>query len=349
MIRFLRDLAADPAEEDPLEAYRDRAMYMMSTVGVLMLAPLVANNIYKRRYELAISIVVVLLFLAIDAYAIYRKRKPPIPYGVVVIPTALAIGIALKTLGAIGAYWCYPTILFFYFVLRRRAATLCGLSMLTAATWVVYWYIGFDVATRFFLSLALMIVIVNIILNIVGDLHRRLVDQAITDPLTGAFNRRHMQTRLEESVERGRRSGSAASLLLIDIDHFKRINDRFGHEAGDNVLKGLVIIIRERMRKSDLLFRIGGEEFLLLLPDTPQEAALGVAEELRETVASAPVHPAVPATISIGVSALDARDTKAEDWVKRADDAMYEAKRAGRNRVIAAPMAASTPVMEVSQ
>ena len=349
MIRYLRDLVSDPVEEDPLEAYRDRAMYLMSLVGVIILTPLVFNNLYKRREQLAIAIAVVLVFLAIDAYAINRKRKPPIPYALLLVPAALAIGIALKTLGAIGAYWCYPTILFFYFVLRRRVATLCALSMLSAATWVVYWYIGFEVATRFFLSLTLTIVIVNIILNIVGDLQRRLVEQAITDPLTGAFNRRHMQTRLEEAVERGRRSGSAASLLLIDIDHFKNINDRFGHEAGDNVLKGLVIIIRERMRKSDLLFRMGGEEFLLLLPDTPQEAALGVAEELRETVASAPVHPAVPATISIGVSALDPRDTKIDDWVKRADDAMYEAKHAGRNRVIAAAAAPSAPVMEVSQ
>jgi diguanylate cyclase (GGDEF)-like protein len=227
-------------------------------------------------------------------------------------------------------------VLFFYFVLRRGAANACSLSMLAAGTLMAYWWIGGEVAARFFLSLALTIVMVNIILNIVGDLHRRLVEQAITDPLTGAFNRRHMQTRLEEAIERGRRAGAQASLLLVDIDHFKAVNDRFGHEAGDNVLKELVTLLRERSRKADLLFRLGGEEFLLLLNDTGAEAALNVAEALREGIARAPFGVAAPITVSIGVSGLAKADS-VDSWVKRADVALYAAKDAGRNRVVMRP------------
>src|SRR6266850_1571692 len=108
--------------------------------------------------------------------------------------------------------------------------------LLGVTTWMVERYIGQGVAIRFFASLTLTIVIVNIIRTIIRELQARLLDLAITDPLTGAFNRRHMASCLGDAVERHRRTGAPASVLLIDVDHFKRINDRLGHEAGDGVL-----------------------------------------------------------------------------------------------------------------
>ena len=336
MIGFTRDGLGESGGEDPLEAYRDRAMYLMSIVGVVILLPLVVHNFYQGRDALAYAIGSVMLLLVVDAVALNRRKRPPIPYVFLLFPMAAAIGIGIKTQGIVGGFWCSPTVLFFYFVLRRGPANLCSFSLLAAGTLMVNWWIGAEVAVRFFLSLALTIVIVNIILNIIGDLQRRLIDQAITDPLTGAFNRRHMQTRLEEAIERGRRAGAAASLLLLDIDHFKRVNDAFGHEAGDHVLKELVALIRERSRKSDLLFRLGGEEFLLLLADTPAPAAMTVAETLRESIARAHFPVAKAVTVSIGVSALEPADS-VDSWVKRADVALYAAKEAGRNRVVERP------------
>lgn len=336
MIPFFRDSLAIGEEEDPLEAYRDRAMYLMSIVGIAVLLPLVLHNFYLGRNTLASAIGAVLLLLLVDAVALHRRKRPPVPYALLVVPMAAAIGIAVKLHGVVGALWCAPTVLFFYFVLRRRAANLCTFFVLGAGTLMVYWWVGAEVASRLFLSLSLTIVIVNIILNIVSDLQRRLIDQAITDPLTGAYNRRHMQMRLEEVIERGRRVESPAALLLLDIDHFKSVNDAFGHEAGDHVLKELVALIRERSRKSDLLFRMGGEEFLLLLADTPAEAAANVAEALREGIARAHFPVAKAITVSIGVSALELSDS-VDSWVKRADLALYAAKEAGRNRVEVRP------------
>ena len=327
---------AEKSTDDPLEAYRDRAMYLMSIVGVAILLPLVIHSYYEGRDTLATAICIVMVLLSIDAVALHRHKRAPFPYAFLLIPMAAAIGIALKTQGIVGAFWASPTVLFFYFVLRRGAANACSLSLLAGGTIMVYWWISAEVAARFFLSLSLTIVIVNIILNIVGDLHRRLVEQAITDPLTGAFNRRHMQTRLEEAIERGRRANAQASILLVDIDHFKAVNDRFGHEAGDHVLKELVNLLRERSRKADLLFRMGGEEFLLLLNDTGPEAATNVAEALREGIARAHLPVATAITVSIGVSGLEPSDS-VDSWVKRADVALYAAKEAGRNRVVMRP------------
>jgi diguanylate cyclase (GGDEF)-like protein len=326
----------DAPNEDPLEAYRDRAMYLMSVVAVVALFPLVVGNFVYERYLLGLASASVVAALGIDAYAVYRRRRPPIPYVILLALGVLTILMSLKLQGVYGAFWSYPAVLFFYFVLRRRAANFWSFSLLIAGTLGVHWWIGDDVALRYFVSLALTILVVNIILNIVADLQRRLVEQAITDPLTGAFNRRHMQTRLEEAIERCRRTAAPSTLLMLDIDHFKRINDAFGHEAGDHVLREFVQLINERSRRSDLLFRIGGEEFLLLLGDTAGPAALKVAETLRATVAEShfPVSSAV--TVSVGVSLLEPADS-VDSWVRRADLALYAAKNAGRNRVIARP------------
>jgi diguanylate cyclase (GGDEF)-like protein len=161
---------------------------------------------------------------------------------------------------------------------------------------------------------------------------RALEEEAITDPLTGAFNRRHMQNTLATAVERRRRNGERASLLLFDVDRFKRINDKLGHAEGDRVLKTLVALIGQRMRKVDVLFRAGGEEFALLLTGARFPDALCVAEDIRRVVQDAGLVPGHPVSISVGVIEL-AHEQSAADWLAEADAALYRAKRGGRNRV----------------
>ena len=155
------------------------------------------------------------------------------------------------------------------------------------------------------------------------------------DPLTGAFNRRHMERCLSDAIERRRRNSAPASLLLIDIDHFKLINDRFGHAKGDGVLKGIASLVGKRARKLDSLFRVGGEEFILLLPDTQEAAAAVVAEQLRASVAESLLVDGRQVTVSVGVGELQL-DESSDSWMKHADDALYAAKKAGRNRVVCA-------------
>ena len=166
------------------------------------------------------------------------------------------------------------------------------------------------------------------------DRERQLVEQAITDPLTGAYNRRHMDFCVANAVARRDRTGEPASLLLIDVDYFKRINDTFGHARGDAVLKQLVTLASTRGRRLDVLFRMGGEEFVLLLPGTRYGGALAVAEGLRADVAAADLLPdGSHISISIGISELGSQTVAA--WVEDADAALYRAKQGGRNRVSA--------------
>lgn len=161
---------------------------------------------------------------------------------------------------------------------------------------------------------------------------RELEQQTVTDPLTGAFNRRHLHRMLNTAIERKRRSGERAALLLFDIDRFKDINDALGHAEGDRILKALVALIEQRFRRLDALFRIGGEEFILLLAGAKLADAVSIAEELRRLVQDARLVAGWEVSISLGVAEL-AQEQSADEWIAQADAALYRAKRSGRNRV----------------
>jgi two-component system cell cycle response regulator len=171
----------------------------------------------------------------------------------------------------------------------------------------------------------------------------RLKLAGLTDGLTGVHNRRYFESRCLEEVQSARRSGLPLVCLLLDVDHFKRINDTHGHPAGDAVLRYVARLIRAQLRGSDVVARYGGEEFVLLLPGTPLPAALDTAERIRRVIAAQtmPVQVAEPLriTVSIGAAALlpgDDPAALAADLVQRADQALYAAKQGGRNRVQAA-------------
>ncbi|MBZ4422730.1 diguanylate cyclase [Myxococcus sp. RHSTA-1-4] len=163
-----------------------------------------------------------------------------------------------------------------------------------------------------------------------------------TDALTGLFNRRYFEERLNEEFARSRRYGSPLSLVMLDIDHFKRINDTFGHPFGDQVLKAVAQTARARLREVDLLARYGGEELIAILPETGPEDALKVCERVREAIASLGLEQPSPdgpprevrLTASLGVATAPAAGlTSAEELLRAADVSLYAAKGAGRNRV----------------
>lgn len=177
---------------------------------------------------------------------------------------------------------------------------------------------------------------------------RALEKQVVTDALTGAFNRRHMDTLLAAALERYRRSGASSSLLAIDIDEFKGINDDLGHGQGDRVLRAVVDHVRARLRSLDAIFRSGGEEFVVLLPDARFGDAWRVALDLRDLVYRAELIPGRTVSVSIGVAELPSHET-VEEWLEEADVALYCAKDAGRNRVAGRPLDAADGAKEVTR
>lgn len=156
--------------------------------------------------------------------------------------------------------------------------------------------------------------------------------QATTDMLTGLFNRHRMSELLHEEIVRARRYGTPFSVMMLDIDHFKSINDRYGHDRGDEVLKALALRVDKVLRESDRFARWGGEEFLILLPGTDMPGALELAERCRQALTSSPFEEVGEVSASIGV-ALYESDESMRELLQRADKALYQAKSAGRDRV----------------
>ncbi|MBN1662762.1 MAG: GGDEF domain-containing protein [Deltaproteobacteria bacterium] len=155
-----------------------------------------------------------------------------------------------------------------------------------------------------------------------------------TDPLTELTNRRKLKEMIDKEMSRARRHGRPLSALMTDIDHFKSINDTYGHDAGDRVLVQVANILRMMCRKEDITARFGGEEFVVILPETPVATAVECAERIRKSIQST-AYPGIDRqiTASFGVTLFLADDTE-ESLIKRADTALYEAKQSGRNRVV---------------
>ncbi len=165
----------------------------------------------------------------------------------------------------------------------------------------------------------------------------RLREMSLTDELTEVGNRRNFDMRMREEINRSTRFGHAFSLLLLDIDAFKRFNDEFGHPQGDAALRSLGTLMRSMSREGDVPCRVGGEEFAFILPETAKTDAMTFAERIRRGVESSIQAPdgARPLTVSIGLAAFPDDGKTPEDILKASDEALYESKRAGRNRVTA--------------
>jgi diguanylate cyclase (GGDEF)-like protein len=162
---------------------------------------------------------------------------------------------------------------------------------------------------------------------------RQAEHNAVTDALTGLGNRHWMHETFERELARAQRGRTPLCLMMVDIDRFKRLNDRFGHIAGDQVLASVSDVLREHLRATDLIARFGGDEFAILLPGLELGQASQAAERLRENVEAVTPNLAMPVTISVGITQAEASDDLNE-LVQRADKAMYEAKAEGRNRVV---------------
>ncbi len=218
-------------------------------------------------------------------------------------------------------------------MLPERQAWIANAFFLSIIFPYAWYVLESPVVIRFITTLMAASALSAISTNIINNQQKMLERQATIDPLTGLFNRLLLNETLEQAVQLNHRTGISMTLITIDLDHFKAINDTFGHNTGDKVLRDIGEFFDQRIRRTDKVFRIGGEEFLVLLYDTDTEHGRKVAEELRCGVASLSLIPDHPVTISIGVTTLQPEEDS-EDWMKRCDKKLYQAKIDGRNMVV---------------
>jgi len=325
-------------DNDALAVHRDGICLRFSQLGTLAMIPFAMLHLVNANWMIFAVNLAISSAMAANAWSLQRRSRAALPFWLLCVAMIAGVLTSAYFQGSYGVLWSYPALFMFFFVLPRRQAVALAAVLLAGVTAVAWVSLGGPLAARLLMSLGITLAMIHVVLNVVGNLQQALVTQTITDPLTGAWNRRHLQSHLGQHGLPAAVAPAGHALLLIDIDHFKRVNDRHGHDAGDLVLCRLVAAVNARKRHGDLLFRTGGEEFVLLLPQTPRDAALQVAEDLRQRLGEAELLPGQAVTVSIGVSTLQPGQT-GEAWVKSADTALYEAKRQGRNRVVEAAVA----------
>jgi len=162
----------------------------------------------------------------------------------------------------------------------------------------------------------------------------QLWDMAVTDSLTGLYVRRYFMVKLQEEIHRAERNKKVISIIMADLDSFKTINDTYGHDTGDRALKTISHFLKKNIRGVDAIARYGGEEFVMMVPDADKDAAFGLAERLREELAGVKLENMPPITVSLGVATFPTDGNEVEELIKKADTAMYAAKRTGRNKSV---------------
>lgn len=318
-----------------LAGQRDMAARLLAGIGAAVLLIYAAQHAYMGRSGAAWVNLMASLVLGLNALSLHFRRRPAYPYLALSLMLLGVICTSVYLQGVPGLFWAYPAVIISFFTLVVWRAIIVGCLTLVGVTIAALLGPAAALAVRFSISLAFVLVMITVVILVVADLQRSLLAQTLTDPLTGAFNRRSLDAEMASSRSPAANSPSADALLAIDVDHFKRINDQHGHDAGDLVLRELTKTLMARKRAGDLVFRLGGEEFVVLVRRVTRQTALMTAESLRQNIAEAELLPGHPVTVSVGISVREPGQ-EPDSWLKRADLALYQAKRDGRNRVVEA-------------
>lgn len=304
----------------------------LSAAGALGVTPFAIMRWMSGDWIIAsIDTTIVAGFIILGTY-VYRSRNVR---GSNIAISLLCVAGAVITVylrGVQQSYWVFPALMVSFYLLRPREALALTISMIAillpriTKTEVPFLTMTVAITATLTAAFAYAFSVLN------NRQQQQLVDLATKDPLTGAGNRRALRAKLEEIIASFKRSGLPASLILIDLDHFKKVNDLHGHAVGDQILQRLTETLSERIRLTDRLYRIGGEEFVVVANEQNTESAAALAEQLRSLVEKNQLAPNGTVTISLGIAELRGGESR-ESWLQRADEALYRAKRAGRNTI----------------
>ncbi len=304
---------------------------LLSAAAVLGVSPFLVIRLLSGEWLMAAVDAAIVAGFAFLGLSVLRPRR--VRFASVSLAILCVVGMltTIYVQEERQVFWAYPSMIaVFYLVKPGEAVLIAALTLLALVPELLP-----TEAPLTFVTIFTTLVMTCLFAYAFAFLSRGQRDQLLVlarkDPLTGAGNRRALDEKLAELCAAQTRANVPASLLLIDIDNFKEINDEFGHAAGDQILVRLTEIIDLRIRVTDSLYRIGGEEFVVVIEGQKKDQARRLAEQLRTLVEANELAPGGAVTISLGVAELGSGE-KPEQWLRRADVALYESKRAGRNQ-----------------
>lgn len=305
----------------------------VSLVSMLIVTPFSINNFIQDRFLLGVLTLIVVALCIMNAWFCYQKRYSE-AVNLFGIAPAITLAIVFTTyeLGVIASYWAYLGVLAIYFILPEKRAWIANVIFILIIAPVAWSVLDMSVGIRFFAVLLGVSFFAFLSMGEITKQHYMLKRHAITDTLTGLYNRSLLQSSLEHAIHQSDRTNTPITLIMLDIDHFKKINDGYGHEVGDSVLQSIGELLKKFFRESDIAFRIGGEEFLILIHNTDVPNTINIAEKLRGEIEQLTLIPEYSVTISAGVSGHQ-QNMGWKEWIKLSDDNLYRAKSNGRNQV----------------
>ncbi|NQZ23339.1 MAG: GGDEF domain-containing protein [Colwellia sp.] len=307
-------------------------LYFILATTYLLFLTLAIKNYYLGYTPLAAMLLIFVCLAIIDTNALYKGLILPININIVISTLVLTLILTIYCLGVSASVWAYPISIALIYLLPKKSSTIFNFIIFSFVS--VFYFLNVDVitASRASFSLFITILFSNLIASHIHKLNQDLIYESVRDPMTGALNRRQLSAYLDTSLANKKRNNINSAILMFDIDHFKNINDTFGHDVGDAVIKKLVDTINKHSRELDILFRFGGEEFILLVQDIDILIIHEVAENLRKRITKECIINNHPVTVSIGISTLHSI-LSTDMWIKHADTALYKAKNSGRNQV----------------
>jgi diguanylate cyclase (GGDEF)-like protein len=325
--------AIDRSVDQAANVLRSQLAYWIAGLTIALLTPFFVYRAVTGAW-LVVAILASLLVAMVGVIAYLRRGGS----GLVAVHVVLGVcGVGLVTasfsIGLAGMLWVYPLVVAAFYSLPRRSALV--INALVAASVIPVVADDPALGTRVVATVALVFLLGWVFSDQLDRQRRELARLAMQDTLTGAGNRRALDEALAQLHYHKARYSRPVSLLMLDLDHFKHLNDRIGHQGGDQVLSDVAAHLMGRLRRSDRVFRFGGEEFVVVLTETSLPQAMCLSEELRDSCTSLRIAGGQQLTFSGGVAELGDAES-IEDWLRRADQALYRAKAQGRNRILEA-------------
>ncbi|MEW8086747.1 MAG: GGDEF domain-containing protein, partial [Candidatus Thiodiazotropha endolucinida] len=307
-----------------------KSTFWLSVTAATLILPFAFYHLTHQHVGIGIGAVITSLSLYLVAWSCHKKTYKTIYTFVWLTPfTTLFVAYLTNLLGITGTYWCYSTLILYYFMMSERQAWISNIIFALVNIPLVWHLFETHEAIRFTVTFSLVSAYSAIFLHIIAIQYSELQKMAITDKLTDVYNRTLLKDSLEQAIHQANRTNTAFTLIIMDVDHFKKINDELGHEIGDHVLMQLGAFLKDFLRDSDKIFRIGGEEFLILLYNTDEANSVDIAEKIRKGIENLSLIPDRTVTVSIGVAGLSSV-TDWKQWMKTCDKNLYEAKNSGR-------------------
>ncbi|TDR16358.1 GGDEF domain-containing protein [Marinicella litoralis] len=313
----------------------NKSALWLGNVALVFITPFAINNFINGPLNVAVASFIVTAVFLFNTFTVlvWKKYYSNISFFVLSPVILLFCYFSIPAQGIIGVLWSFPGIICFYYLLPERQAWLINIVAIVLCTYLSFNTFDHGLALRISATLSLISAFTAVSIRQINKQQFALHRLAITDSLTGLYNRSTLNDLLNDIIDSHHKMADNSHLMTIDIDHFKKINDQFGHDQGDEVLTTIGHSIRNTVKDYGIVFRYGGEEFIVVIEELPWEKTKRLAEQIRLAVSEINMFPELKVSVSIGLSRLKPKMTRI-DWIRESDRNLYTAKKQGRNQVI---------------